>query len=429
MPDVTDNVLMHAAQVVAKCLDRGSGPADVMAAMPALRREPSRVRAQVVRLAMAVIAGRRRLRYALGDRRPRDPLQRARAYLMLALIEAGVRVPADARDLPSEQVMRERLLAIADAGERMAVEYSVPDWLLPHFEEAFGEQCGAVLGALAEPAPRTLRANRLRVADRAELIDRLAAEGVEAVPGRYAPDAVHVVGTEDLFQTSAYRDGCFEQQDEASQLAIAATAPAPGSRALDLCCGSGGKTLGLAASLGNRGAILACDVHAARVQELRGRLARAGADNVRPLHLDGGPAAERALAEFARRADRILVDAPCSGTGSWRRRQQARWQVDEAGFAELQATQWMLLQRAAGWLKEGARLVYATCSLLPAENERQLERLREHAPDLEVVRLKEVLGGEVADPITDATGTWLRVRPDQQGCDGFFLGVLRRKNA
>lgn len=421
------NLVMHATQVVARCLSEGRGPAHVMASMPALRGEPADVRAQVVRCSMAVIAGRRRLRHVLGEQRPVDALERARAYVMLVLIEAGEHVPPDGRDLPSLQVMRERVAAIADSAERFAVEHSIPDWLLPHFEQAFGEQRRSVLRALAEPAPRTLRANRLRVAGRDELVERLAVEGVDAVAARYAPDAVHVIGTADVFQTHAYREGCFEQQDEASQLAILATAPPPAGKVLDLCCGSGGKTLALASLLGNRGALLATDVHEARVREMRGRLARAGVDNVQPLHLDGSPQAEEKLEQFARRADRILIDAPCSGTGSWRRRQEARWKIDANGLSELQETQAMLLRRAVAWLKPGARLVYATCSLLPAENQSQVESLREQHPDLEPVRLAEILGRKVAEPITDPTGTWLSLRPDQQGCDGFFLIALRRR--
>lgn len=425
--DANSNFVMHAAQVVAHCMAEGRGPADVMAGMPALRGEPADVRAKVVRSAMAVIAGSRRLRHVLAEQRPQDALERARAYVMLVMIEAGLGVPPDGRDLPSRALIQERLLAIADPTERFAVEHSIPDWLQPHFEQAFGERCGAVLRALAEPAPRTLRANRLRVAGRDELIERLAAEGVEAVAARYAPDAVHVVGTADLFQTDAYRDGCFEQQDEASQLAILATAPPPGGKVLDLCCGSGGKTLGLASLLDNRGAVLASDVHEARVREMRGRLARAGTDNVQSLHLDGSPQSEQKLERFARRADRVLIDAPCSGTGSWRRRQEARWKIDANGLYELQQTQSMLLQKAAGWLKPGARLVYATCSLLPAENQKQVGLLQKQHHNLEPVRLTEILGRKVAEPITDPTGTWLSVRPDLQGCDGFFLAVLRQR--
>ena len=242
----------------------------------------------------------------------------------------------------------------------------------------------------------------------------------------HAATAVHVRGSPDLFETKAYRDGCFEQQDEASQLAVLLTAPPPRGKVLDLCCGSGGKTLGLAAQLGNRGTVLATDVHQPRVRELRARLPRAGADNVEPLHLDGTPQCERSLAEFAQRADRILIDAPCSGTGSWRRRPQARWNLDPDGLAAMQCTQAELLERAVGWLKPKARLIYATCSLLPDENEKQVQALCERHSGLEIVRVVEVLGGERGRKIADANGAFLRVRPDLHGCDGFFAAVLRR---
>ena len=157
------------------------------------------------------------------------------------------------------------------------------------------------------------------------------------------------------------------------------------------------------------------------------RAARAGADNVRPqlLGRDGADVFAPVDA-FARRCDRILVDAPCSGTGSWRRRPQARAAVQEADLDELVRTQRRLLEQAAAWLQPGARLVYATCSLLRDENEAQVQWLRERCPELEVVRLAEVLGGAVASPITDATGTFLQLRPDLHGCDGFFAAVLRR---
>lgn len=426
MREQTSEALTHAAHVVARCLEEGRGPADVMAKMPALRQESGDVRAQVVRLAHQAIAGRRRLRYLLGEQRPSDPFERARCYVMLVLLEAGLGVPSDGRDLPTRAQIEERLAAITDPVARFAVTHSLPDWLVPHFESAFGEHSAAVLQGLSDSAPRTLRANRLRVADREALLQRLAAEGVAATPARYASDAVHVTGTQDLFRTEAYSDGCFEQQDEASQLAVLATAPPPGGKVLDLCCGSGGKTLGLASLLGNRGSVLATDVHETRVRELRLRAARAGADNVQSLHWDGSDRAEQMIEQFARRADRILIDAPCSGTGSWRRRPEARWAMDEAALVQMLATQAMLLRRAAGWLKPGARLVYATCSLLPAENEEQLQHLQEELPGLESVRLAEILGGKVAAPITDGDGMFLQVRPDRHGCDGFFLGVLRR---
>jgi 16S rRNA (cytosine967-C5)-methyltransferase len=404
-----------------------TGPAVVMAGMQALRAELPEVRAQVARIAAMVIAGRRRLRFLLGDARPKNALERARAYVRLSLLEAGRPLAVSARELPSAEVMRQRLLAISDDDQRFAVQHSIPDWLVSPLRQAFGDGAAHVLQALAEPAPRTLRINRLRVGTRQELIDRLALEGVVAVTAAYADTAVHVRGTQDLFQTAAYRDGCFEQQDEASQLAILATAPPKGGKILDLCCGSGGKTLGIASLLGKRGVVLASDVHEVRLRKLRQRLPRAGVDIVQPLLADGSERSEHLLEQFARHADRILIDAPCSGTGSWRRRPEARWLVDPDGLLAMQDTQRQLLLRAAQWLKPGARLVYATCSLLPAENEQQVGWLCEQQPDLEAVRVTEILGGDLGKRVCDATGTWLTVRPDSHGCDGFFLAVLRRR--
>lgn len=422
-------VVLHAAHVVERCLSERAGPAAVMAEMPALRAEPDAVRARVARVTAQVLAGHRRFRAVLGDRRPEHPAERARAYVWMCLAEAGQPLPKEARDLPDREDVRRALRDVRDDTQRFALTHAVPEWLVEPLRDAFGDELDAVLDALQAAPPRTLRSNELRVASRDDLLARLHAEGVEAQPARFARSAVHVSGAQDLFRTRAYQDGCFEQQDEASQLAVLATAPNKGGKVLDLCCGSGGKTLGLASLLGNRGIIMASDVHAARLRELRQRLPRSGADNVQPLHADGSDRSRAKLETFATHADRILIDAPCTGTGSWRRRPQARWHVGPDDLQQMLATQRELLERAAGWLKPGARLVYATCSLLPAENERQVEQLLALRPELEQVRLAEVLGGELARPITDATGTFLSLRPDVHGCDGFFAAVLRRRRS
>ena len=423
------SVVEHAAQVVVRCMSERRGPPAVMASMPALRAESPEVRAQVARLATTVLAGRRRLHCMLGEQRPIEPLERARAYVLASLVAEGNAPAGAGRDVPSAHVMQQRLLAIADEAVRFATTHSIPDWLLPQFRSAFGEAVDDVLQAMAEPAPRTLRVNRLRLASRQELVAKLAAEGITATPARFAETAVHVAGTDDLFQTQAYRDGCFEQQDEASQLAVLATAPPTAGKVLDMCCGSGGKTLALASLLGKRGVVLASDVHEARVRELRQRLPRAGVDNVQPLFVDGSAATAQQLQQFASHAQRILIDAPCSGTGSWRRRPEARWNIDAEGLLAMQQTQRELLLRAADWLRPGARLVYATCSLLPAENEQQIQWLCSQRPELEPVRIPEILGGELGRQVCDSTGTWLSVRPDLHGCDGFFLAVLRRRQS
>jgi 16S rRNA (cytosine967-C5)-methyltransferase len=282
-----------------------------------------------------------------------------------------------------------------------------------------------VVAALATAAPRTVRANLLRVPSRDALAVELQQEGVPTRRAQHAATALHVDGDADLFGTRAYARGAFEQQDEASQLVAALVAPPPGGKVLDVCAGSGGKTLAIAAQLQNKGAVFATDVHRGRLDALRERLGRAGADNVQ-VALSDERAWAPAVVTFAEHADRVLVDAPCSGTGSWRRRPEARWNLDESSLRALLRQQDALLDAAVARLRPGARLVYATCSLLVDENERRIEALRARSPGLEVVRVAEVLGGAVAAPIADATGTFLSLRPDRHGCDGFFAAVLRR---
>ena len=415
-------LLERVTEVVAGCLEQDRSPADVMARAPSLRGASAGARAEVSRWSLRAYGARLRLQRALGPAWPRDRRGQAAALAVAAMVEAGAPPGAWSGRCPPRAELRAALAAITDPLERFAAEHAAPTFLAQRFREAYGDEASALLHALCEPPPRTLRANLLR-GDRAALTAELAAEGVEVEPARLASTAVHCVGEHDVFTTEAFRSGWFEQQDEASQLAALACAPPPKGRVLDLCCGSGGKTLALAALLQNRGVVMASDVHALRIQQLRARLARARADNVQPQHL---PGARDAVAAFASTADRILVDAPCSGTGSWRRRPQARTSIRAADLASLGETQRRLLADAAAWLRPGARLVYATCSLLPEENEAQVAWLLEQDPGLESVRLVEVLGRRQGAQIADDTGTFLKLRPDRHGCDGFFLAILRR---
>ncbi|MCA3009188.1 MAG: RsmB/NOP family class I SAM-dependent RNA methyltransferase [Phycisphaerales bacterium] len=431
---------LAADVVVAWLVDRKS-PRDAMAASPLLRDLPAAELAAIGRLATAAIAGMRRHEFVLGG--PRGlaglPPPRRALALVLAVAVATDALLADgaerwfaAVDAPlgfARLLRAEAILAeTADPQLRFARRHSVPDWFAARVLAAFGERAEAVATALAQPALRTLRANLLRVADRAALAAELAAEGVATQPARHAPTALHVEGDADLFATAAYRRGAFEQQDEASQLVALLTAPPPRGKVLDACAGSGGKTLALAAALGNRGVVAAADPHAGRLQALRVRARRAGATNL-ALHEVGETAWPADVAAFAAAADRILIDAPCSGTGSWRRRPEARWLVDEGSLVQLARAQESLLARAAAALRPGARLVYATCSLLPEENADRVAALLTAQPELELVRSAEILGSAVAAPITGPDGAVLSVRPDLQGCDGFFAAVLRRRRA
>ncbi|MFK7738857.1 MAG: RsmB/NOP family class I SAM-dependent RNA methyltransferase [Planctomycetota bacterium] len=424
-----DYVQQLVDEVLQRCLLDGVQPADVLAQDASLRRAPSAVRAEIVRLGHHVIGRWRRLAFLLQATGANHQDSASHELLAMALIDAGERVsPSLARavsgPLPNRRAGEAAIAAIADPLQRFAVGYSLPDWLaervLPMAEAE------SLAASLLEPPPRTLRANLLRVASRDELVRRLRRRGIDAAPARFSETALHVRGTADVFALEEFRAGLFEQQDEASQLLIAAAAPPPGGRVLDLCCGSGGKTLALAAAMGNRGSILAADVHAGRVRELRRRLPRAGADNVRPLLLEeGNDDALSARRDFAQRADRIVIDAPCTGTGSLRRRPQARWRIAAQDLSQLVGTQRQLLLQAAGDLRGKARLVYATCSLLREENQDQVDWILAQRPDFEVVSLREILGGKRADAISDASGRLLSLRPDRQGTDGFFAAVLR----
>jgi 16S rRNA (cytosine967-C5)-methyltransferase len=431
-------VWLLAADVVAAWLVDGHAPRDAMAAMPALRTLTSPERAGVARASAAAIAGMRRLEFVLMGPRGLAPLDvRARALVLVlaGAVERDEVLPAGASrqfaaatggafDFAPLLAAGERLAATADPVLAFARRHSLPDWFAARALARFGGEAEALAMALGAPPPRTVRANLLRVADRDALANALAAEGIATDPARFAATALHVHGDHDLFATAAFRRGDFEQQDEASQLVAAVVAPPPRGKVLDLCAGNGGKTLALAAALGNRGVVAAADVHERRLQALRERARRAGATNLAVHELCFGQWPPE-LAAFAAHADRVLVDAPCSGTGTWRRRPEARWALDEARLVSLQRTQDELLARAAAALRPGARLVYATCSLLTEENEARIAALRASRPELALVRVAEILGGDAARAIADPSGTFLSLRPDRHGCDGFFAAVLR----
>lgn len=429
--------LLDLAVAALGRIHAGHSPRDALAevAPRGLADEP---RAALARAVYAVVQSQRRLSFVLGEAAldQLEPAARDAALLLAARVVRGESTPSEAATrwrewspvlLPFQALLEpEPALSRLDPAARFAIEHSLPDWLAALLQDEFGTEAGRVATALAAEPPRTIRANLLRVRDRGELASRLATEGVVTQAGRFAPHALQVLGEVDLFALAAYGDGCFEQQDEGSQLVALAVAPPPRGKVLDACCGSGGKTLALAAVLQNRGVVLATDVHAGRLQELRQRARRAGAHAIETALL---PAADwpPEVVAFARRADRILLDVPCTGLGALRRRPEARWRLQPTDLPALLQLQRTLLDRAAAALRPGARIVYATCSLLRVENEVQVEAALARHPGLELVRLAEILGRAVADPISDASGTFLSLRPDRTGTDGFFAAVLRAR--
>jgi 16S rRNA (cytosine967-C5)-methyltransferase len=313
-----------------------------------------------------------------------------------------------------------------DPARRVARLRSIPDWLAERLVAERGpEEADRLAAALGQRAPMTLRANLLKVTPE-ELVARLAAEGIAAHAGTLATTSVIVDGRTNLFATEAFRAGCFEAQDEGSQLIAELVAPPPKSRVVDYCAGAGGKTLALAGAMRSAGRITACDVDRRKLVELKKRARRAGASNIESVELVG-EGMPPPLAALEARAQRVLVDAPCSGIGALRRNPEARWRLDDSTLARMPELQLGIARRALDLVAPGGRLIYATCTLLRAENQAVVERLMAERSDLELVAPKEIWSSARAAPLTDATGRFMELLPHRHGTDGFFAAVLRRK--
>ena len=300
-----------------------------------------------------------------------------------------------------------------------AVRLEVPDWVLPHLRVRFGEALAAELAAMESEAPLDLRVNLLKTT-REQAQAALASEGIAAVPTPISPWGLRIAGRRPVSTGPAFQSGLVEIQDEGSQLVAALVGARPEMRVADWCAGAGGKTLALAMTMGNRGHIAACDVSAPRLEGAVRRLRRAGVHNVeRHLVEPGDKWAKRRAGSF----DRVLVDAPCTGTGTWRRNPDARLRLRPQDLAELVPKQAMILQHAARLVRIGGRLVYATCSLLPEENEVQVDAFLAAHADFAPVPLARAwdLPGPPPGP-----GPFLALTPRTHDTDGFFAAVLER---
>lgn len=299
-----------------------------------------------------------------------------------------------------------------------AVRLEVPDWILPRLAARFGGSLAAELRAMEAEAPLDLRVNLLK-ATREEARAALAAEGIEAAPTPLSPWGLRIGGRRAVTSGAAFQTGLVEIQDEGSQLLARLVDARPGMRVADWCAGAGGKTLALAMTMENRGQIAACDVSAPRLDAAVRRLRRAGVHNVeRHLTVSGDKWAKRRAGTF----DRVLVDAPCTGTGTWRRNPDARQRLAESDLAELLPKQAAILDSAWKLVRTGGRLVYATCSLLTEENESQVSAFLARTPSAALLPLARAWP-EGAPP---CPGETLSLTPLRHGTDGFFGAVLER---
>jgi 16S rRNA (cytosine967-C5)-methyltransferase len=327
--------------------------------------------------------------------------------------------------IPEATIQRIEMARLDDAPDHVRAD--IPEWLAPHFQAAFGADWVAEGAALAERPPLDLRVNTLKV-ERDKALHRLQRLGVEPTP--LSPVGLRVRPLSgprrhpNVQAEEAFRRGRIEVQEEASQLCALLLGAMPGEQVLDICAGGGGKTLALAARMENRGQIYAYDSDKNRLAPIFERLKRAGVRNVQVLS-----STPDTLASLSERVDRVLVDAPCTGTGVWRRRPDAKWRVAPEALSRRAGEQDAVLADAAACLKPGGILLYATCSLLPVENEERIAAfLAAHPAFLRIPAAEawEAALPGVVPPAAVLSRASLLLTPRRTGTDGFFVAALRR---
>lgn len=284
-----------------------------------------------------------------------------------------------------------------------AIEYSVPEWLAERLEAELGDNWEKEMKALNEQAPTILRTNTLKTSVK-ELISDLNDEDVESFSIKNYPDAVQLAEKKNVFLTSAFKDGLFEVQDASSQKIGEYLDVKEGMRVVDVCAGAGGKTLHLAALMKNKGQIIALDIYEWKLAELKRRAKRAGAHNVETRLISDNKVIKR----LYDKADRLLIDAPCSGLGVLKRNPDSKWKIDAEFIERIRGEQQQILQDYSKILKVGGKMIYATCSILPSENQQQVQNFLSNNSNYSLLREEKI---------------W-----PSSGFDGFYMALIERKS-
>jgi len=307
-----------------------------------------------------------------------------------------------------------------------AIDCDLPDWVLIRLLTTLGEVSVARLArSLNQPAPLDLRVN-ITKADRDSIAMQLAANGIAAVPTPYSPIGLRLAAKPTLNKHPLFTGGMIEVQDEGSQLLCCLLAPRRGEMVVDFCAGGGGKSLALGALMRSTGRVYAFDVAEDRLSHLRPRLARSGLSNIYPQHVPTERDAR--VKRLFGKIDRVLVDAPCTGLGTLRRNPDLKWRHDEATLVALTRKQATILAAAAALVRSGGKLLYATCSILPEENENTVRAFLECHPGFALVPAAPMLAASrITLPQGEPADEFLRLRPDFHGTDAFFGALMERR--
>jgi 16S rRNA (cytosine967-C5)-methyltransferase len=363
---------------------------------------------------------RRRMEFAhLAESGSGNPNRR---LALLGLMQIAGRTALKPFVSEAESAWLEHVSKIDPQSLPLRIRMNLPDWIYQALSTRFeGEELAHLSAALNYPAPLDLRANPIK-ASRDEVLNVLSKAGIEAGETPYAPFGIRVVGKPPLTKLDAFQDGWLEVQDEGSQLLCSLVAPKRGEMIVDFCAGAGGKTLALGAMMRSTGRLYAFDISDRRLAKLKPRLARSGLSNVNPVLIDSEHDAK--IKRLAGKIDRVLVDAPCSGLGTLRRNPDLKWRQSPESIGELTPKQLSILTSAARLVKKGGRLVYATCSILDAENEGVVKQFLADHPDFELVPARDVLAEQ---RIELEMGDFLSLWPHRHSTDGFFAAVLERR--
>jgi 16S rRNA (cytosine967-C5)-methyltransferase len=426
--------LAAAIEVLAEIEAQRRPAADALKAWGLARRfAGSGDRAAIAGIVYDALRRKASAAFLMGGERPRD------LVLGMLRLERKLDVEAIARlcdaaghsPAPLEAPEHAALEGATLAGAPPWIAGDYPEWLDPHLAKVFGAERAQEGAALASRAPLDLRVNALK-ADRERVAAALAHLG--ATPARWSPLGLRIVLGADtknpaIHAEPAFIKGLVEVQDEGSQLAALLVDARPGQHVVDLCAGAGGKTLALAAIMQNQGQIYATDSDKRRLAPIHARVTRAGARNIQILAPKG---VGDALADLDGRADRVLIDAPCTGIGAWRRNPDAKWRMRPGALEIRVQEQAALLERAIGLIKPGGRIVYVTCSLLAEENGDQVRGFLARHPDFIAMP-----GAELTRPLRERalvfghaalmTAEGLLMTPRRTETDGFFVSALMRR--
>ena len=357
----------------------------------------SQDRAVVSEIFYNIIRWRKRLEYYIGEgAKPNNIYRLILAYLLWSNTEykrfdefSGLKIADILTKIKKETFPTK------------AIEYSLPEWLVEILEQELGNVWEREVIALNEQASTILRANTLKISPKS-LVDELACENISAFTINGYPDAVQLEEKKNVFLTSAFKDGFFEVQDASSQKIGRFLEVAEGQRVVDACAGAGGKTLHLSALMKNKGQIIALDIFEWKLAELKRRAKRAGAHNIETRLISDNKVIKR----LHEKADRLLIDAPCSGLGVLKRNPDSKWKIDTEFIDRIKVEQQKILQDYSKMLKKGGKMIYATCSILPSENNLQVEKFLSNNPDFRLIKDEKIM--------------------PSQGYDGFYMALIER---